>query len=108
MTVSWDSGWGKKKEAAAMNALTEWAHVCATECRHQCPVDKGTLRASIGVERNDSEKCVYIGCGGAAKAYALRQHQDASLGHTVGKSHFISDPVYMLSEKIPEYIKKSL
>jgi hypothetical protein len=75
-------------------------------CKEQCPVKEGTMRNSLGVERDDANLCVYIGGGGAAKDYIFRQHQDLALNHPVGKAKFISQPVQQLSNEIPSYIKK--
>jgi len=110
MPVDWRGGaWGKKIQQRALDGVEECVRaVMATQAREDCPVDRGTLRASIGTERNDAEKCVYLGCGGAAKAYALRQEVDRSLHHRVGKAGFIRDSVLMHAGKLPAYIRKHM
>lgn len=108
MKIDWRGGkWGERIRKNALDGVEECVRtLMATQAREDCPVDKGVLRASIGVERNDAERCVYLGCGGAARKYALRQEVDRSLHHRVGKAGFIRDSVVMHAGKLPAYIKK--
>lgn len=59
------------------------------------PVDKGPLRASGTVlppEVSGTTITVASGFGGAAKDYALTQHEDLTLNHTVGQAKFLEGP----------------
>jgi hypothetical protein len=70
------------------------------------PKLSGTMAGSIGVERDDKNKCCYIGGGGQAKTYILKQELDRSLRHEVGKAGFIGDTVQQNVSKLPTYVKK--
>lgn len=105
----WKSDWGRKKTAAAMDGLEEWARTLVlTQSKADCPVDTGTMRNSLMVERSDSEKAVYVGGGGAARKYILRQELDRSLKHTVGKAGFLRDSVMIHLNSLPEFIRRRL
>jgi len=108
--IQWDhSSFLKSTVSKALDGLEEIARgPILTRCKEECPVDQGTMRGSLGVERSDSEKAVYIGGGGASAAYILRQHQDMTLNHPVGKAKFITDPIQSLSSQIPKYIEKHI
>jgi hypothetical protein len=109
MPVTWNRGWGSKIVSRAMDGLEECVRVeMLAQAQRDCPVDRGTMRASLGVERDDANKCVYLGGGGAAKAYIFRQEIDRSLNHTVGKAGFIRDSVEMHASKLPKYIKRRI
>lgn len=105
-SIFWNALWGKKVLDQAMNGLERWARVEAlTQAKMDCPVDTGTMRNSLDVERSDAERCVYLGGGGAAKKYILRQELDRSLHHRVGKAGFIRDSVMMHLRSLPEYLR---
>lgn len=59
--------------------------VIVPECVAECPVDTGILQQSIPavshMETTPDECIAVIGAGGAASAYALRQHEDLTLHH---------------------------
>ena len=103
---SWIDGTVKK----AMDGLEEGVRgPMQTQSKEDCTVSSGTLRNSIGVERDDANKCIYLGCGGAASAYAFRQHQDMSLNHPgAGKAKFISGAVEQHAPKLKGYIEKHI
>ena len=109
-TVSWHpESWLKDTVTKAMDGLEEGVRgPMATQAKEDCPVDSGTLRNSIGVERDDANKCVYLGCGGPARDYAFRQHQDMSLNHPVGRAKFISGAVEQHAPKLKSYVEKHL
>lgn len=109
-SVKWDhSGYVKSAKTRAMDGVEECARgPMATQSKEDCPVDHGTLRGSIGVERDDANSCCYLGCGGPAKAYAYRQEVDRSLNHIVGKAGFIRDSVGMHSSKLKSFVEKHL
>lgn len=110
MGVQWnDSSFKRKVVSAGMDGLNEWGlTVWLPVAKQNCPVDQGTMRNSLGVERDDANKCIYVGGGGQAKAYILKQELDRSLHHNVGKAGFIKDTVEQNISKAPSYIKKRL
>jgi hypothetical protein len=65
------------------------------ESKTEVPVDKGILKSTGHVEPPREERgtvVVKIGYGGAAAPYALRQHEELSYRHTVGKAKYLTDP----------------
>jgi hypothetical protein len=98
-----------RAKEAALDGLEEWAKgEVLSEMKRQCPVDQGTMRNSLGTERDDARGVIVLGGGGPAESYIYRQHQDASLNHTTGKSHFIVDPVEQLAPNAAKYVEKHL
>ena len=98
---------------------SDWRTVCkefnriilgeaVPECMEECPVDTGTMRATIpdssGVKATDTACVGIVGCGGPSAAYCRRQHEDLTFKHPVGKAKFIEDPVNRIAPKIPEKI----
>lgn len=116
--IKWDhSKFLKSTRTKALDGVEEVARVhMATQARQDCPVGQyddgrvgGTLKGSIGVERDDAKGVVYLGCGGAAKAYAHRQEVDRSLNHREGqKAGFIRDSVQMHAGKLNAAIEKHI
>lgn len=116
--VKWDhSRFVKNAKTRALDGVEECARgPMATQAKQDCPVGiyddgrvGGTLRGSIGVERDDANSCVYVGCGGAAKPYAHRQEVDRSLNHRGGqKAGFIRDSVEMHAGKLKSFVQKHL
>jgi hypothetical protein len=108
--VNWHpQNWQKSIRTKALDGVEECVRgLMATQAKEDCPVDQGTLKGSIGTERDDANSCVYLGCGGAAEAYAFRQHQDMSINHRVGKAKFISGAVEMHAPKLKSYIEKHI
>jgi len=56
-----------------------------------CPVDKGTMRSTSDTQRDDNAGEVVGGYGGPATPYAIRQHEDATLSHTVGEAKWLEN-----------------
>lgn len=82
--------------AALGAALYHEANDIMTEAKGETPVDTGVLRASGTVFRPQVFGTiveVQLGFGGAARAYALIQHERTDFNHRVGKDHFLSDPI---------------
>lgn len=80
---------------AALYAEAETGIMNPSKSRY-VPVDTGTLRASGMVEAPEISKdavSVTMGYGGAASAYALRQHEDLSYHHTVGGPKYLETPL---------------
>jgi hypothetical protein len=108
--IKWDhSGFLKKVEKKGMDGLEEWALVeWKPQAYRDAPKLSSTMAGSLGHERDDGKKCIYVGGGGQAKAYILKQELDASLRHEVGKSHFISGAVQSNASKLGTYVKKHI
>jgi hypothetical protein len=93
----------------ALDGVEEWARgEVLSEMKRQCPVDQGTMRNSLGTERDEENNVIILGGGGSAEKYIYVQHQRADFNHTTGKSHFIVDPVEQLTPNLPEYVQKHL
>jgi len=110
-TVDWHpESWQKSIKTKALDGVEECVRgLMKTQAQEDCPVDQGTLKGSIGVERDDANKCIYLGCGGPARDYAFRQHQDMSLNHPgAGKAKFISGAVEQHAPKLKSYVEKHL
>ena len=77
-------------------ALYQEAELVMTTSKDQVPVDTGTLKNSGFVndpDVNGGEIAVVLGYGGAASAYALKQHEDLTLRHDDGNAKFLERPV---------------
>lgn len=113
MSVQWDdSNFKKATIKRGMDGLEEFARaVWLPQARINCPVapvNGGTMRNSLGYERDDSQKVVFVGGGGAAKDYIFKQEMDRSLHHTTGKPGFINDTLQDNVSKLPVYVKKHI
>lgn len=111
--IKWDhSKFLKSTQTKALDGVEEVCRVhMLTQAKEDCPVamvNGGTMRGSLGVERDDRNKRCYIGGGGAAKAYIYRQHQDMTYNHTTGKAKFITGAVEMHSGKLKAAIEKHI
>jgi len=118
-TVKWDhKAFVDGKVKKGMDGLEEFALVVwLPQAKRDCPVgvypagsgmSGGTMRDSLGYERSDSEKVVYVGGGGDAKDYIRKQELDSSLRHTTGKAHFINGTLQENISKLPTYVKKHI
>ncbi|MCK9571582.1 hypothetical protein M0R72_21710 [Candidatus Pacearchaeota archaeon] len=119
MSATWNDGPFKKAVVKrGMDGLEEFAlTVWKPQAQRDCPVgvypagsgkSGGTMRNSLGYERDDSNKVVYVGGGGAATDYIFVQEKDRSLHHTTGKAGFINDTLQSNISKLPTYIKKHI
>jgi len=116
--IKWDhSKFLKSTKTRALDGVEEVARVhMMTQAEQDCPVGQyddgrvgGTLKGSIGVERDESKDVCYLGCGGAAKDYAARQELDRTLQHRGNqKAGFVRDSVQMHSSKLGPAIEKHL
>lgn len=91
--------------ARAMEALAGslWreANRIMTDSKGEVPVKQGILRASGTVFMPVIEGLtveVVLGYGGAAQAYAVIQHERTDFHHTVGKAHYLLDPMEQHAE----------
>jgi hypothetical protein len=86
--------------------------VILPESMDECPVDTGTLRASApavsGAVITPTDCTVILGYGGAASAYARRQHEDLSFKHTVGKAKFLEDPIMRNAPMVPTMVAERM
>lgn len=111
--IKWDhSAFQKSAHDKAMDGLEELARgPILTEAKEGCPValeHGGTMRNSLGVERDDKNSRCYVGGGGAAAAYIFRQHQDMTLNHTTGHPKFITRAVEAHQGELKTYVEKHL
>lgn len=109
----------KHLEAAiksAEAALYQGGNIIMTEAKERAPVDLGTLRNSGYVtlpETRGGNTFVEVGFGGAAKAYAVRQHEDTSYSHTdpktgnsVGEAKYLENAINATEKQVQERIRK--
>ena len=81
---------------AAETALYQGASIIITEAKKRAPLDVGTLRNSGYVtlpRRDGNDVFVEAGFGGAAKAYAVRQHEETSYNHEVGEAKYLQNAI---------------
>ena len=90
--------------ALAAAEVEEMERVMA-QAKARTPVDTGTLRASGTVFppeiRPQSVKTV-AGFGGAAKDYAIVQHERLDFSHTVGEAKFLERPFLERAPAMPK------
>lgn len=83
---------GAMGPTALASAMVVEQEVVMSIAKPRTPVDKGPLRASGTVlppEVSGTRITVASGFGGAASDYALTQHEDLTLSHSVGQSKFL-------------------
>jgi hypothetical protein len=108
----------RKIEQEAYEGILEWGWtVWLTQAQEDCPVGiypagsgryGGTMRGSLTVVGEVAVLTVFIGGGGAASKYILRQEKDGSLNHTTGKSGFIKDSYEMHRAKIIPMVERHI
>jgi hypothetical protein len=110
MTVTWnDTSYKKKVTSGGMDGLEEWGLVeWKPKAVTDAPKLSGIMAGSLGVERSNREKCIYVGGGGESKAYILKQELDRSLRHEVGKPGFILDTVNEKAQLLSKYVEKHI
>lgn len=112
---------GKEEAFRELDAFiaSDWGQTCQAfgdvvmgvivpQCMEETPVDKGILLQSVPatsfVEVTPKDCTAFVGAGGAASAYARRQHEDLTYHHTVGKAKFIEDPVRRIAPEVPALV----
>lgn len=99
-------------DKTAKDGLDGVEEFCLTVWRPQAvqnaPKKSGTMAGSLGVERDDKNKCCYVGGGGQAASYILKQELDESLHHEVGHSRFITGAVTDNAPKLAGYVQKHI
>lgn len=86
-TLKWDDDVAKRPIEEAKKKLKAAAEEIKGLSQTMCPVDTSVLKNSAYVtEITDGWE---IGYGGAAKAYALEQHENLYYHHNVGQAKFL-------------------
>lgn len=101
----------KGSEQALAGPLRFEAERIMTDAKLLTPVDTNTLRASGVVQSPDihaGRVVVELGFGGAAKAYALVQHERTDFHHTSGQAKFLEQPVKEAERGFGERISRWL
>jgi hypothetical protein len=94
---------------AAERALYEGGSIIMTEAKKRAPLDVGTLRNSGYVtlpKREGDEVFVEVGFGGAAKAYAVKQHEELSYHHEVGEAKYLENAINAKEQEIRDRIAR--
>ena len=93
----------EKARLGLRQALYEEALIMMRNSQRRVPVDTGVLRASGIVMppiQRGKTSIVELGYGGAASAYAMRQHETEDYKHKSGKTwKYLENPV---RERIPQ------
>ncbi len=87
---------GKKYPDRILTVLTKTAELIMTISKGLVPVDFGILRTSghvVSAVKKGKGFVVEMVYGGAASDYALVQHEDLSLSHTVGGPKYLEAPL---------------
>lgn len=87
---------GQSADEALGAALYREAVRALNISRPLVPVDTGVLRGSgvvLQPERMGSRVVVRLGYGGAARAYALKQHEELSYAHRTGQARFLVEGI---------------
>lgn len=79
------------KRGGGMRVIGEtiMTDVKASRPGHGVPVDTGVLRASGRVTGPDPDGSVELSFGGASVTYALKQHENTALRHTIGEARYL-------------------
>lgn len=85
----------KRGVEAVASALYVAAGVVMTEAKQRAPVDLGPLRNSgyVTLPEASSAPQVELGFGGAAKEYALIQHERLEFKHEVGEAKYLENAI---------------
>jgi hypothetical protein len=93
---------------AAEAALYQGASIIMTEAKDRAPLDVGTLRNSgyvtLPVTRG-GDTFVEAGFGGAAKAYAVIQHE-GHYNHDVGERKYLENAINAKEQEVRERVKR--
>ena len=99
----------KAAQKAAQTALYQAGSIIMTEAKHRAPLDIGTLRNSgyvtLPVTRGN-DTFVEIGFGGAAKAYAVVQHEKLSYRHEVGEAKYLENAINAKEDEVRKRIAR--
>lgn len=97
---------GDEAKVVLKMALYQEAQLIMKDSLRLVPVDTTALKQSGGIEppvtRGDRIS-VQMGYGGAASAYALKQHEDLTLRHKAGKqAKYLENPARKRADDLPE------
>ena len=96
-------------QKAAQTALYQAGSIIMTEAKERAPVDIGTLRNSgyvtLPVTRG-GDTFVEAGFGGAAKAYAVVQHEELSYVHETGEAKYLENAINAKEDEVRERIRR--
>lgn len=102
----------EEMQAAMPQVLMEEAQLIFRESQRLVPVKTGVLRGSgriIPPRLKGTKYEVVIGYGGAASAYALKQHENLQYAHKEGKSaKYLEIPAQQRVNEIPDAIRYRL
>jgi hypothetical protein len=99
------------KRAVAGVLYREGERIMAESQTRYVPVDVGTLKGSGHVKRPDigrNKVSVELGYGGAAKAYALIQHEAEHFKHKVGGPKYLERPVNAAAGQVNTAVGKAI
>jgi len=103
---------GARAVPAIKQAVTEEAQIVFRNSQRIVPVDTGTLRRSGQItpaKEINSGVEITLGYGGAASAYALKQHEDLSLNHKEGQAaKYLEAPLMERKEKFRQNVLKRM
>ena len=102
---------GRRGTNALASAMADEADIIMEESKRRAPVDRGPLRASgvvLPPEKRGGSVSIEMGYGGAASAYALRQHEETSYRHTVGEAKYLERPVLEHAPKLAGNLAKRI
>lgn len=104
---------GERAVPAIKQALSEEGQLAFRDSQRLVPVDTGTLRRSGTIlpprETNANNIELVMGYGGAAKAYALRQHENLNYRHKEGRqAKYLEEPVMKRQNKLAENIERRM
>ena len=94
---------------AAETALYQGGSIIMTEAKKRAPLDVGTLRNSgyVTLPRRDGDEVfVEAGFGGAAKAYAVRQHEELGYNHEIGEAKYLQNAIDFKEVEVRTRIKR--
>ena len=88
---------GEKVEKGLAQILNEVGQPRVLKMKNRTPVKDGHLKGSVRLspaKRTRQGVEVYWQAGGTTTAYALIQHEDTTLNHTVGQAMYIRSVVF--------------
>lgn len=101
---------------AVETALYQGGSIIMTEAKKRSPVDLGTMKSSGYVTlptRQGGDVVVEAGFGGAAKAYAVIQHENLSYSHIdektgkqVGEAKYLENAINAKEQEVRDRIKR--
>ena len=102
---------GSVQKAAAAELYRQGERIMTDSKARYVPVDRGALRGSGHVKQphiSGSRVEVELGYGGAAKAYALVQHEAMHFQHTVGGPKYLERPVKAARRRVSDAVGRAI